>query len=134
LEHFKKSQGNLEFHQNKCHTGDVRDTRRQCAKDTDQWAQGVAGRPAFESVWTKTSWTRVYTRRERLWWCRKSVEAKLIGWPAMWLGRPVTTWHVTASAKSVELPHGPINTPLPVKVDTHTHTTFWRFHLKSSHS
>jgi hypothetical protein len=27
---------------------------------------------------------------------------------------------VTASAKLVELPHGPINTPLPVKVNTHT--------------
>jgi hypothetical protein len=30
----------------------------------------------------------------------------------------------------VELSHGPINIPLPVKVDTHT--TFWRFHLQSS--
>jgi hypothetical protein len=28
LEHFKKSQGNLEFHQNKCHYGDVRDMMR----------------------------------------------------------------------------------------------------------
>jgi hypothetical protein len=55
--YFKKSQGNLKFHQNKCHPGDVRDKRRQYAKVTDQWAQGVAGRPnplagrpAFESV------------------------------------------------------------------------------------
>jgi hypothetical protein len=44
LEHFKKLQGNLEFHQNKCHPGNVPDTR-QCANATDQWAQGVAGRP-----------------------------------------------------------------------------------------
>jgi hypothetical protein len=28
LEHFKKLQGNLEFHQNKCHPGDVHDMRR----------------------------------------------------------------------------------------------------------
>jgi hypothetical protein len=49
-----------------------------------------------------------------------AVEAELIGRLAMWLGRPATTWRVTASAKSVELPNGPINTPLPVKVDTHT--------------
>jgi hypothetical protein len=49
------------------------------------------------------------------------VEAELIGRPAMWLGRLAATWLVTTSAKSVELPHGPINTPpLPVKVDTHT--------------
>jgi hypothetical protein len=35
LEHFKKSQGNLEFHQNRCHPRDVPDTRRQCARATD---------------------------------------------------------------------------------------------------
>jgi hypothetical protein len=46
LEHFKKLQGNLEFHQNKCRPGDVPDTRRQCAKAANQWAQGVPGRPA----------------------------------------------------------------------------------------
>jgi hypothetical protein len=46
LEHFKKLQGNLEFHQNKCHAGDVPNTRRQCAKAVDQWASGVADRPA----------------------------------------------------------------------------------------
>jgi hypothetical protein len=43
-------------------------------------------------------------------------------------GRPC---RVTTSAKSVELPHGPIsNPPPPMKVDTRT--TFWRFHLQSS--
>jgi hypothetical protein len=36
-EHFKKLQGNLEFHQNKCHPGGVPGTR-QCAKAVDQWA------------------------------------------------------------------------------------------------
>jgi hypothetical protein len=35
LEHFKKLQGNLEFHQNKYHPGDVPDTRRHCAKTAD---------------------------------------------------------------------------------------------------
>jgi hypothetical protein len=44
LEHFIKLQGNLEFHQNKCHPGSVPDMR-QCAKAADQWAQGVVGRP-----------------------------------------------------------------------------------------
>jgi hypothetical protein len=48
------------------------------------------------------------------------VEAELIGRSATWLVQPATTWRVTASAKLVELPHGPINTPLPLKVDTHT--------------
>jgi hypothetical protein len=49
------------------------------------------------------------------------MEAKLIGQLATWLGQPATTWQVTTLAKSVELPHDPINTPLPMKVDTHTH-------------
>jgi hypothetical protein len=48
------------------------------------------------------------------------VEAKLIGQLAMWLGHLATTWRVTASAKLVELPRGPINTPILVKVDIHT--------------
>jgi hypothetical protein len=34
------------------------------------------------------------------------VEAELIGRPATWLGRRAATWRVTASAKSVEVPHG----------------------------
>jgi hypothetical protein len=42
------------------------------------------------------------------------------GQRAKWLGRSTATWWVTTSAKSVELPHGPINIPLPLKVDTHT--------------
>jgi hypothetical protein len=44
LEHFKKLQGNLEFHQNKYHPGDIPDMRRQCAKATKQWTQGMGGR------------------------------------------------------------------------------------------
>jgi hypothetical protein len=82
----------------------------------------LAGRPDFELVRTKTSWTHVYTRRKRLWLWRKLVEAELIGRPSTWLGWQAATWRVTASTKSVELPHDPINTPLPLKVDTHTHT------------
>jgi hypothetical protein len=50
-----------------------------------------------------------------------AVEAELIGQSAMWLEQLAATWRVTASAMLVELPHGPINTPLPVKIDTHTH-------------
>jgi hypothetical protein len=51
LEHFKKLQENLEFHQNKCHLGNVPNTRRQCAKATDQWAYRVAGRPNPLTDW-----------------------------------------------------------------------------------
>jgi hypothetical protein len=69
LEYFKKSQENLEFNQNKCHPEDVRDMRRQCSKATNQWAQGVADRLAYESVRTKTSSTPVCMRRQRLWRC-----------------------------------------------------------------
>jgi hypothetical protein len=87
---------------------------------TNQCAQGVASRPAFELVWIKTSSTRVYAIRERLWRWRKPVVAELIGQTATWLGRSAATWQVTASAKSVELPHGPINTP-PWWKSEHTH-------------
>jgi hypothetical protein len=60
------------------------------------------------------------------------MEAMKSGQPAMWLGRPTATWLVTASAKLVELPYGPINTPYGG--NEKTHTTFWRFQLQSSHS
>jgi hypothetical protein len=119
LEHFKKSQGNLEFHQNKCHPRDVPNMKRQRENATDQWDQGVAagwpnpmvGRPTFVSVWPKASWTRIYTRRGRIWRWRKFVKVELIGPLATWLGRPATTWRVTTMAKSVELPHSPITLP-----------------------
>jgi hypothetical protein len=75
LEHFRKLQENLLFHKNKCHPGDVPDLRRQCAKAANQWAQGVAGRPGFMSVWPVASWTRVYMRKGRPRRWRKSVEA-----------------------------------------------------------
>jgi hypothetical protein len=72
---------------------DVPDTKRQCAKAADEWAQGVAGwqnpmvsHPTFMSVWPEASWTRVYTRRGRLCQWRKLVEAELIGQPTTWLG------------------------------------------------
>jgi hypothetical protein len=32
---------------------------------------------------------------------RRSVEAKLHGWPTTWLGRLATTWRVTSVTKSV---------------------------------
>jgi hypothetical protein len=41
---FKKLQRKLEFHRNKCHPGNAHDTRRQCTKAIDQWAQRVASR------------------------------------------------------------------------------------------
>jgi hypothetical protein len=64
-----------------------------------------AGRPCFMLVWPTALRTHVYTRsrRPRRW--RKSVEAS----PP---GRPATTWHQTDFSKLMELPHGPINTPL----------------------
>jgi hypothetical protein len=115
LEHFKKLQENLEFHQNKCHPRDVPDMRRQCAKAANQWAQGVAGQPnplanqsGFMSVWLEASGTRVYTRRgwRRRW--RKSVEAESHSRPAMLLGRLATTWRVTNLTKPVTPPWTPI--------------------------
>jgi hypothetical protein len=39
------------------------------------------------------------------------MQASPPGQLAEWLGRPATTWRVTTSAKSVELPHGPKYTP-----------------------
>jgi hypothetical protein len=62
--HFKKLQGNLEFHQNKCHPRNVPDTRRQCAKATDQWAQAVASQPNPPG----RSAHFVASRRSASWW------------------------------------------------------------------
>jgi hypothetical protein len=69
LENFKKLEGKLEFHKNKCHPGDVPGTRRQCAKATDKCTQGVAGWPGFMLVWPMAPCTRVYMRwgRPRRW-------------------------------------------------------------------
>jgi hypothetical protein len=50
------------------------------------------------------------------------VEANPLGRPAMWRGRPATTWHQTDFSKLMEVLFTPINTPLTVKVDTHTIT------------
>jgi hypothetical protein len=91
-----------------------------------------AGRPSFMSIWHAASCTCVYTRRGRPRWWRMSVEAKPHGRPALWLGWLATTWQVTDLTKSVTPPWTPINTPLLVKI--RTHTTFWRFHLQSFHS
>jgi hypothetical protein len=112
FEHFKKSQGNLEFHQNKCHLGDVLDTKRQCAKATNQWAQRVAGRPNPMAVGqllcrfgprllghVSTREGNGYGDGESQWRLNKLAS------------RPTATWQVTASAKSVELPYCPINIP-----------------------
>jgi hypothetical protein len=63
LEHFKKLQGKMEFHQNKCHPGNAPDTRRQCAKATDQWAQWVAGRPNSLADWPHFAASRGFASR-----------------------------------------------------------------------
>jgi hypothetical protein len=73
----------------------------------------LAGRPCFMSVWPVASRTCVYTRSRRPWRWRKSVGTAPPGRPTTWLGRLATTWHQTDLSKSVELPHGPINTPPP---------------------
>jgi hypothetical protein len=132
LEHFKKLQGNLEFHQNKCHPRNVLDTRRKYTKAANKWAQGVVGRPGFMSVWPAASCTRLYTRRGRQRQWRKLVEAKPHGRVETWLCWPATTWRVTDLTKLVTPPWTPINTPSLVEI--RTHTTFWRFHLQSSYS
>jgi hypothetical protein len=63
----------------------------------------------------------------------EKVGAGLSTWPASHVACPADR-HMASytSAKSMEATHGPINTPLPVEIKTHT--TFWRFHLQSSHS
>jgi hypothetical protein len=126
---FKKLEGKLVLHQNKCHPRDVPDTRRQCAKVTDQWAQGVTSWPGFVSVWPAALCTRVSMRRGRPRRWRKSVEAEPHGQPTTWLGQPATTWQVTELTKLVTPPWTPINTPLPVEI--RTHTTFGDFTCKA---
>jgi hypothetical protein len=61
------------------------------------------------------------SRRPRQW--RKLVEATPPGRLATWLGRLATTWRQTDFSKLVELPHGPINTPLRWKWE---HTPHFR--------
>jgi hypothetical protein len=113
LEHLKQLQGKLKFHQNKCHHGNAPDTRRQCAKSTDQWAQGVAGRPAPLCSLSRVCFMDTLSRR-RYQGIRslKLLEARLGGRLAMWLGRSANTWRVTDLIKLVTPPWTPINTPL----------------------
>jgi hypothetical protein len=129
LEHFKKLQGNLKFHQNKCHPGDVPDMRRQCAKVADQWAQGVAGRSA--RFYLGLAYGFVHTSLHEKGKA-KTVE-KVGGGQTTWLtghmARP--TGHHLASYQLNQVvtpPWTPINTSLPVEI--RTHTTFWIFHLE----
>jgi hypothetical protein len=123
--------------QNHHHHGGIFDTWSEWVKPQIERAQGLAslaGWPCFMSVWPASSRTRVYmrSRRPRRW--RKSMEATPPSRPDTCLGRPATTCCQTNLCKSVELPHGPINTPPPYGGNERTHTTFWRFHLQSSHS
>jgi hypothetical protein len=125
--------------QNHHHHGGVFDTWTEWVKPQAKRGQGPAGRPyslagqpCFMSVWPATSRTRDYTRSRssRRW--RKLVEGATPSWLATWLGYLATTWCQTDLSMSVELPHGPINTPY--SGNERTHTAFWRFHLQSSHS
>jgi hypothetical protein len=125
--------------ENHHHQGSVFDTWTEWIKPQAERAQGPTGWPyslaglsCFMLVWPTASRTRVYmrSRRPRRW--RKSVEAAPPDQSTTWLGRLATTWCQTELYKSVELPHGPINTPH--SGNERTHTTFWRFHLQSSHS
>jgi hypothetical protein len=107
--------------QNHHHHGAVFDTWIKWAKPQAEQAQGPAGRPnslagqlGLKPVRPAAWWTRVYTRRGRTKRWRKAVETIPSSWPAMWLGRSAATWQVTALVKSVELPHGPRNTPPPL--------------------
>jgi hypothetical protein len=112
LEHLKQLQGKLEFHRNKCHHGNAPHTRRQCAKSTDQWAQGVASRPAPLCSLSRVCFMDTLSRR-RYQGIRslKLLEAGLGGRLATWLGRLANTWRVTALIKLVTPPWTPINTP-----------------------
>jgi hypothetical protein len=64
LEHFKKLQENLEFHQNKCHPGGVPDMRRQWVKAANQWALGVADHPTPLVEGNLTGWLRSDTLQD----------------------------------------------------------------------
>jgi hypothetical protein len=80
----------------------------------------LAGRLGLKSVQPVALLTRVYERRGRPRRRRKVVEDIPPGRPAMWLGQLAATCCVTTSAKSVELSHGPINTPLSMEIRIHT--------------
>jgi hypothetical protein len=79
----------------------------------------AVGRPA--GVWGGLVQALVPMRlhdEEMLELVEKSVDAAPLGRPAMWLGRPTTTWRQTDHSKSLEVPFTPINTPVMVKVET----------------
>jgi hypothetical protein len=100
LEHFKKLQGKLEFHQNKCHHGNAPDTRRQCAKATDQWAQGVAGRPNSQVAGpTLCALQEAVTRNLKL-----EVGGSQTRWPASHMARPAGQHLMCYRLKSVTPP------------------------------
>jgi hypothetical protein len=97
----------------------VRKMKRQCAKATDQFAQEVAGRPVFETVRAKTSWTCVYMRREAM------VVEKVSGGQTHWSTGHVArlTGHHFASYCPSQVGGAspwPYKYPLLVNVDTHT--------------
>jgi hypothetical protein len=135
LEHFKKSQENLEFHQNKCHPEDVPDMRRQCAKATDQWAQGVAGRPANFYVGSDKNFVDTCLHEKGKAKAVKKVDGGQTHWPASHMAWPPGLHLVCYRLGQVSgaLPW-PYKYPPPYGGNEKADTTFWRFHLQSSHS
>jgi hypothetical protein len=59
----------------------------------------------------------------------RGLSIRLAGQVAWLTGLHLVSYYLR---ETVELPHGPIYTPLLVEIKTHT--TLWRFHLQSSHS
>jgi hypothetical protein len=94
LEHFKKLQGNLELHQNKCHSGGVPDMRKQCAKAADQSAQGVAN--------GQTAWAAGPTLQPFMGWLRGDTLQEAVDVnPKLKVGAGQTPWpagHVATPA------------------------------------
>jgi hypothetical protein len=134
LEHFKKLQGKLEFHQNKGHPGNAPDMRRQCAKATDPWAYGVAdrrnslaGQPHFAAYCGLASEARSPGGDNK-----ESEARNQTRWPQSHVASPTGQHLVCYQLNQVD------NSSLdPYKyppVGGIQDTTFWRFHLQSSHS
>jgi hypothetical protein len=139
LEHFKNLQENFEFHQNKYHPGMYLTRGGSVQRPLTNGPSGVAGRPnpmsgrpSFMSVWPTASLTRVYTRRGGQGggesWLRP---LHLADRPCGLVGQP-PLGELPPRTSRWSSPHSNINTSLPVEIKRHT--TFWRFHLQSSHS
>jgi hypothetical protein len=100
--------------QNHHHHGGVFDTWNEWAKPRAERAQGPAGQGL--SQFDPRLRGHVSTREDE----GQGGGSRSTRSDGTWLGRPAATWRVTASAKLVEHPHDPINTPPPVEIRRHT--------------